>query len=559
MEEKPNLHSAGNVEGGPKRKEATLQAPAAGQPAGGFSAPEKESTPALAAQIGAPRENVSLRQQLLWSKRFWLGLVLLAFIFYGTTLVPVAKIPFLRTLVEAMGYTEAETHQISFFKALLTWNEHSKAQKAQAADDLQARTSTANAVSGALESARLNNQSGLLNLREVSRALKEQGKEGEVLTRITTVDANASKEAQLVQMSGRERQVTTQADSRGSALAPQIGEQDISAEVFFGGEEGQIQRDPNNGFDSTKMLAGANVPGMIDSTPSDWKLDAAESIWQRHHNIVFNNKLFKVTDIGRTQGTEISTIADIKPRADVVYSWMTSRAARRTRNIPLKQTLSKAGFMGADLSRPMLVTAVDGTGTLPIDAKRMKMDFNVAQDRMKLAAECEEAMEGKDDKIFENMRKAKQEQEKLAGYLATCATVLNDGANQFTNGLNTIQEYCNKSKDTYNSFKGKCRMEIITGTCNNEQLNAFAASAKKDCEQRLEECASSFSQDLAAQEACKQAVMSRSPSIGTDDVEKAIDSVMNYQYDPENPEKVSYFSQVDWAGTLRNRRFAEEL
>ena len=50
------------------------------------------------------------------------------------SVIPVGKIPFLRNLVWAMGYSPEETENISFLKALLTWNEHNKIMNGERQD-----------------------------------------------------------------------------------------------------------------------------------------------------------------------------------------------------------------------------------------------------------------------------------------------------------------------------------------------------------------------------------------------------------------------------------------
>ena len=528
----------------------------------------QDSLPPIVAEGSAAPVEEPLYKELLWSKRFWLGVVLLGLFLYFTTAVPVAKIPFLRTLVEAMGYSEPETHKISFFKALLTWNEHSKTLKAEAADELQARYSAAKAVTGALESAQ-QNRGGLLDFKELNRSLKAQGKEAEVLQR--TGLAEQSKEALLVQMSGQETRIDTQmptANTRGSVSAPQIGEADVPAEVFFGEEEGKNVRDVNSGFDSTKQLAAVKSPGVIDSTPADWKLQEADSFWARHKGVVFNNKLFNVGEVSNIKGQNVLTVVDVKPRADMVYAWMTSRAGRRTQNIALKQTFSKAGFMGADLSRPMLVSSFDGTGVLPIDSEKMRTDFNVAEDRIQLEKECNEALNATQDDILNDMKSAGAKRDELPGQLDNCKTVM-DGYSAFRNTLNEIAGICESVKEKYRNMKGKCRMEIILGKCGDKNPNIInvAEGVKGDCQTKFEEYQREYVTDANGNPQRKytdeQCYIKATLDVLTEQRKEEIKEKINKEMDlnPSSHEDSSnsYFSQVDWMGTLRNRQYNEQL
>ena len=493
----------------------------------------------------------SFFKELLWSKRFWLGMVLLAVFFYFTTAVPVAKIPFLRTLVEAMGYTEPETHQISFFKALLTWNEHSKSLAAQAADEWQARYSAAAAATGALESAQ-QTPGVLLDFKEINRVRREQGKEAEVLHRTGLVEQ--SKDTQFVQMSGQETQVNTQTSDntrRGSVSAPKVGEEVISAEVFFGDEEGKIVRDANSGFYSTKQLANVKSPGVIDSTPQDWKMNEADSFWARHRGVVFNNKLFNVGDVSRVQGQEILTVVDVKPRADVVYAWMTSRAGRRTRNLALKQTFSKAGFMGADLSRPMLLSAVDGTGVLPMDADKMRSDFHIAEDRVELELECEHALDGVQKDIVKKTEKINNAMKQLEGSIPNdCKNLVDHGKKNVEEKLSEIANLCVDVRHSYNSVKGTCRMAVDMGTCDNGNVNSILSTKYNVCNEKFNECMNAGGDPPPTAPDCWKKADDAVPNI-----EKDIDAAIKEKMGPGK----GYFPQIDWVKTLQNRKYDEQV
>lgn len=587
MEEEPKLPSLPDEEPrAGEQKKVSSPAPVNARPAGTSFSPKKSvipedqfSVPPNVAQgdWAAPAQE-SFFKELLWSKRFWLGMVLLAVFFYFTTAVPVAKIPLLRTLVEAMGYTEPETHQISFFKALLTWNEHSKSLAAQAADEWQARYSAAAAATGALESAQ-QTPGVLFDFKEINRARREQGKEAEVLQRTGLVEQ--SKEAQLVKMSGQETQVNTQTSGndntrRGSVAAPKVGEEIISAEVFFGEEEGKIVRDANSGFDSTKQLANVKSPGVIDSSSQDWKMNEADSFWARHRGVVFNNKLFNVGDISRVQGQNVLTVVDVKPRADLVYAWMTSRAGRRTRNLALKQTFSKAGFMGADLSRPMLLSAVDGTGVLPMDADKMRTDFNIAEDRVELEMECDAVLDANQKDVVKEMQQASEKRDELPGTLDNCKTVM-DGFSDFKTKLGEIATLCESVKGKYDKMKSACRMKIIVGKCKdkNQEILAIAENLQNDCktefykyfDQQKKDASGNLMYDVngnpikyTAQESYELATK----EILTDDRKKEIKGNINDKMNlnpaqDEGGSAESYFSQVDWVGTLQNRKYDEQV
>lgn len=549
MEEKPTS-TAGGTEPSKEQKRTSPHVP------------PSVASQADAVDVGAssaPKKIRPFYEDLYWSKRFWLLVVLLGFFVYITTAVPVSKIPFLRNLVEAMGYTEPETHKISFFKALLTWNEHTKHVKAQEAEELQARQSTATAVGGAMESAQLN-KSRLFEFKEFNASLKEEGKLA--MDAVTKAGGNevASKEAQSVQMSGKETKVATQPSA-----------DELPKEIFFMEERGQVQRDPETGFDSTKQLAEVNSPGTIDSSRTDWLLDQANSYWSRQGGIIFNNKLLDVGDIASTPGQQILTVGEVKPQIDVIYAWMTSRASRRTENKALKQTLNSAGFIGADLSRPMLLTGMDGVGSVPLDPKKMRIDMTDAKDRLKLEKECSAVLDNNSAQkraIIENLSEANKVRDALPGYLESCKKVLDEGgADAFNSAVDEMIQKCKNVNSAYAPIRSKCQMSVIDGSCDAKNLQSLAVTAKDSCNESVESC---MNQKIAQyqqahggnpptsdekkqiREGCLVIATSKmKEKVG--DIKEAVSEVIN-----PTPGKKGFFAMVDWIATMSNRQFSEQ-
>ena len=68
------------------------------------------------------------------SKKAWMLLVFFLVLLFIGGFVPVGKIPFLRNLAYAMGYTPDETQKISLLRALFSWNEHQKILRGELPD-----------------------------------------------------------------------------------------------------------------------------------------------------------------------------------------------------------------------------------------------------------------------------------------------------------------------------------------------------------------------------------------------------------------------------------------
>ena len=84
MEEKPNSATGGTPPPNDEKKKTSPRVPPTAAPADGVSS--------------GPKAPVPFYQELYWSKRFWLGVILFGIFLYFTTSVPVSKFPFCVTL-----------------------------------------------------------------------------------------------------------------------------------------------------------------------------------------------------------------------------------------------------------------------------------------------------------------------------------------------------------------------------------------------------------------------------------------------------------------------------
>jgi len=504
-----------------------------------------------------------LKQEVEWrdvvlSKKAWFLLVFVLLLLYFSAAVPVAHIPVLNVITEAMGYTDEEMENTSFLKAFFTWPGHAKRRKAQDTQDELIRRSMAASMAASTEEAQLN-RAQLINFRAASqrRATPSQ-REAQADTLSRAAMANASKESQTVVMSGKESTVSTQEEQpRG-----------LPGEVYFGTEADLIARNQKDGFDSTKRLAAVKKPGAIDSHKSDWTLDAADSFWAHQGGIIFDNKLLNNSISSMTPGQNIISAVDVKPRMDVVYAWLTSRAGRRTNNLMLKKTLEAAGFMGTDLSKPMLLTGVSGGG-IPLESDKMYVDLKDAKKRAKLEEDCTNYLEGNGyrNDIIQPMehalalRDGDNSMPGLSDIMNDCEHI-EEQANMFTSRLEEIQETCKSIQNSFNSVGNTCRITIVQGTCSNgTYLPSYAINVKTECEGRVQACVNANQDSTQTPEQKKAACYPiASAEIFTGDFKEGLkQDIRGVMGTTSETGGVSYFTSVDWGETLFNRSYGGVL
>ena len=456
---------------------------------------------------------------IVHSKRAWTVFVILLFLSYFFTAIPVEKVPVLRNLAYLMGYTREETKTFSFLKTLLTLPQRYKARRAEKEDWENIRKSSAAAIAASTEEALLY-KAQLINFKQSSKGTNPRGQDSDQLQKVR--QANSARDSRVVAMASVQRE---------DPAAAQTAQKATGNEVFFGTQEGTIPRDPTVGFDTTQKLAALPSPGIVDSNKTDKLLEAAESFYSRTTNIDFQNKLVDHTVGSRTMLQDVESPDDKKPKVDVVYAWLTSRAAKRTENKMLKKTLAAASFIGADLTRPMLLTSLDGTGTVAVDPRQIDIDISVAKDRVEREERCTdyltegsyqteigskwELINGKGDNpglIFELWNAAHNL------YGATCSDY-QSLLDTFDNKRKELNTNCSTLNDKYNNVENICEIKIKKGSCNSEldSLNEgnLEETIKSWCKAQLDLCPSTCSKEqqcsvfgtsYTSSTACKKAV-----------------------------------------------------
>lgn len=243
------------------------------------------------------------------------------------------KIPFLRNLAWAMGYTPEETQDISLLKALLSWNEHAKIMRGELPDPDAANVfGNDGGFSSARQRLESERNSNLINLRAVNASLAQQGQAADRLAgSFYSVDIGEGARGPDVRI------------RKGNASANTQANEAKPGEVYFGADASAVARDPKDGFNTTSSLKKIANPNIAGGGSTDWlgglvdkatRADAGlEGIAKSLETGGTLAQLAPVTDIGRH-----------KAQRDMYYAWLTGMSARRTPQLVLKKRWPRPGL-----------------------------------------------------------------------------------------------------------------------------------------------------------------------------------------------------------------------
>ena len=495
-----------------------------------------------------PRPELGKRvRPLARSKRAWAVLAVCLLLVLTTGVVPVGKIPFLRQLAWAMGYDSQETENISFLKALLTWNEHSREARSAAeqeglnAEDVGIFGRDGGGYASARQRLERGNQSSLIDLRTVNAVLAKNGQKGDLLagTHVQVDTGNGTKNPN-VYLSGDEH-AATQANSA------------VLGEVYFGTDASAVARNTKDGFNSVNLLkraANAPVSGGGPSGRTDWLFRLADRATRADAGLDgLADKLDSSGMLGSFGAS--SKVADTKARRDLYYAWLTGMASRRVDNVVLKKTLATAAFDGAEMPQKVFeMSGGTGIGLLKDDVTANMENVKI---RLQHEKECEAVIQS--NNIPDQVAEAQKNINGLAGsFPKTCEDV--NGS--FSAKLVALQNQCKQVKKGYSALVSKCGVAVKRGregSCTTyrlqdryDQYAAYCQSAKQKCARLT---------DPAQQKSCLAGIKSAASYDGGDCAgggcsESGVNTVVRETFNvPVNGEDVDpsagdFFPETDW-------------
>ena len=462
--------------------------------------------------------------------------------------VPGGKLPFLRHLMYAMGYSYEEGQKMSLLKGLLSWNEHSKIMRGELPDPNE--ISVFGAAGGALSSAD-KAQNKLIDINSVNAALAKRGQKGDYLQGsyndpiYNSARANGEKTDASVRVQKQDVSANTQANNAQNA------------DVYFGEDPSAIQRDKNDAFnsvDTLKKVANKPVEGFSGSTWLDRVIDKAV------RSDTDLSTLANTIDRSGTTLAQLGNVAkagDTKAKRDMYWAWLMGRIARRTPQTLLKKTLASTSFDGAELPRSVFTTSgFSGVGINPDD---VVADMDSVQKYLDQDKDCQEALNrGMSAAGNENLGEKIGRLNK-SSFPATCSDIGGDN-DTYMGTLQSIESSCSRMKSAYEQVQRGCAtisLELSDDQCESTTLRSYYTEFKATCNQILAKCEEQSGGDPAALQACrdnKWATRSSSETYGSnfnsDKLEGDRDKIFYEKGDSEGRLNTRFFPGVDWGGSL---------
>lgn len=386
-------------------------------------------------------------KDILRSKRAWGMLAVILFLLAGGTLVPVGRIPLLRNLVYAMGYTPEETLRLSLFQALFSWNEHQKILRGEIPDPNEldvfgsAEAATRAAELAARKEGRL--KDALINMGAVNASLRRQGRGAEQVAGSSGgIDADREDGAQVVLNNSN---ASTNTESNVAQVS----------DVYFGADVNGVRRDKRDGYDSVNSLKKAASPirGASGSSNTDWVVQMADKATRQDAQLSGINDNLEAKGLSAGLG-QVEKVGKDKARRDLYWAWLTGRAARRTPQVILKKTLASSSFDGAELPKTVFMSSgFSGIGVNPDD---VIADMSSVKKYLELDEKCNNTLKNEFNDDYEKQLKEMRGEiaEIGASFPANCAQRANSAA--FTSKLTSVQNACNNMRAKYNKLQTSC-------------------------------------------------------------------------------------------------------
>lgn len=426
------------------------------------------------------------RHRLAWV------LAILCFLFLGTVggVIPVEKIPFLRDLAYAMGFTKDDTARMSFLRALLTWTDRKTGVVPGDWENPESRAALWERLYGKLTAenedevgafARMQHESGKTNLIDINALNALQRQRGWKLDGIrSSVSPIPGQETLQDPARVRDDKVNVRTEAN----------QD-KGEVYFGSDANSVTRNFQDGYDSVNTLKKIANPHIANGEPIDWLRNMTQRMMKTDLSLGGIDKELHGTQVN--WGMNTSAVGEDKPHRDLYYAWISSRMSKYTSNLMLKKALADTAFMGADM--PNTASNVLMFGGIQVDAVSLQEDQEAWKEYMEFERKCKEAQNTSasviDDSITEFNNLVHSTSTTDWDFPAHCAA---EGAlsgsfegTNFARSLGRIQQICSRLQTEYNKLRNECRMQIAESpsNCSNGISDTYGThwtNFQQDCQ-----------------------------------------------------------------------------
>ena len=465
-----------------KNKDEKLAQGPAAQEQKAASQPQKPGKKSGKSKDKQPKSNTPSR----WP---WVVAVL-AFLFLGTItgVLPVEKIPLLRNLAYAMGFTQADTQRMSFLRALLTWTDKTLgfrgrlAEMPQGEDSLPRRGNFVQADSEAAVgnslSANMTHYNGTTHLIDIKSLQALQRKQGRAQDSLNGV---------VAPIAGREEQDARNAPLRDDKVAVRTEAGRELGDVYFGSDAFAQNRQAQDGYDSSKKLASLKNPYITNGHPIDWMTEKASQLINTDMGIGgIQRELGGSRVVWQTGPIDIGQDA---AHRSLYRAWITSRMSKYTPNLMLKKSLANSGFIGAQL--PSMASSVLSAGGVRLDTAAAMADQQSWKEYLEYEKNCREELTAA-GRAGKRIEAAEEAIKRMAGSKSTiasptCLEVLNGG---------------NSSEQLFSTFKSKNEKQLGELKANCQILNKAYDTLGEVCKMQATEsvlCDSTMAENFDSQ------------------------------------------------------------
>lgn len=471
------------------------------------------------------------------SKKAWVLLIFFLVLLFIGGFVPVGKIPFLRNLAYAMGYTPDEAQKISLLRALFSWNEHQKILRGELPDPDE--VSVFGEGGGFLTSSAAQAQNKLINMRAVNTSLARKGQKQDVLKGATfSLETGEDKRPSDIKIGN----TNVAADTQANVVKP--------GDVYFGADASAIVRDKTHGYDSVGTLKKIANPNIAGAGPDDWLgrlVDKATRSDAGLANIAKN--IDKGGVLSRLGG--VQELGNSRAHRDMYHAWLYSKTAQRAPNPVLKKTLASASF--DDVEMPKSVFSASGFSGVGINPDDVVADMDSVKKYLELDKECQSAMNSVGDKVGNLKEQAREQIKGIKGsFPATCGAVSGSG---YPNRLNGIRSLCEQVNTSYGKDLGsKCRISMNEGKCTTYKLDDLFTDFSSYCQEEENKC--NALADADAQAACREEVKNKKAEdvkgFSQNDIGNLVGETFNISTEdgkPRNPDASGFFSEFNMGGS----------
>lgn len=416
------------------------------------------------------------KKKPLLSKKMY-ALLLLLLLFLGVSSVPNVKdIPVLSTLARAMGYSEEQMASISFLKALFYWADDERGPQARQEKNAYGVFSTQAGRFDALSrgagayGAVGNETSALIDMRAVNASLYGQGKAADRVKGAAKTGAEEEKN-KGVRFNRAGKLNALSSDAQASAK--------VQPDMYYGTDSNAIMRDPKNAYNGSADLKKLKA-NIVGSVHSDWKNDILRKA-MREETVTLDKKLGGAGSALMNLENARGSVADFR------YVWLTSQAAQRAKQVPLKKTLAAAGLVGSDMPQKIF-TASGGIAMAGLEADDVVADVGNAKLQEKRQMECEQASKTFGGEINNTVSDVKNKVNALQGtfpnFPADCGNPSKVSA--WRTALADVRNSCKSVKGNYDKLNEKCMMEFSykqnrEGQCTTLNLDDKLDEFDKAC------------------------------------------------------------------------------